>query len=78
MRVNCLKVKSPKDRKQCKCLVLGIQLAFGDVMSRLGVKAVGEDGINTTVIGLASVSGENVWNDLSILLGEMECQPQPA
>jgi len=45
-------------------------------MSRLDIKEVGEDGINNyRYIGSANVYDKNVWNNVNVLLGEMECRP---
>jgi len=53
-----------------------LDLGYREGMSRLDLKAVGGDSKNRT-IGLANISEKNVWNDLTVLLEEPECQPLP-
>ena len=44
-------------------LTLGMQLALGDEMSRLDLKAVRQNGIDNT-IGLANVSETRMWANI--------------
>jgi len=77
--LDTLQLKISKTVRHCKgfwaCV---IQLASGDGMLRLDLEAVAEDGINKlNSYRVGTCFWENVWNDLSVLLREMGCQPLP-